>query len=182
MAQAVAKAAGPAAPQEDAPLKPTKYTLEDFAPGQHVTAKTPTVQGQSGTAEAPGGTYTGTIERVNDKGMAAGTLTVRLDQEAPGGQGEILVFPHEITAIDEPEAPEKESSTKSGTSNVTGGAKKESEDKYANRPQVGENVHVEVGGHDYGGVVVTEVYGDGSTGPTGPRTARNTRGSSGGST
>jgi hypothetical protein len=30
MAQAAAKQAGPATPQEDAPLKPTKYTLDDF--------------------------------------------------------------------------------------------------------------------------------------------------------
>lgn len=39
MAQGSVKAASPATPQEDRPVTPTKYTLDDFQVGQHVTAQ-----------------------------------------------------------------------------------------------------------------------------------------------
>jgi hypothetical protein len=157
-AQGAAKAAGPAGAQEDAPVKPTKYTLEDFTPGQHVTGES------AGPAPGAAVTYAGIVKDVQTKGGVKGLITVRLDAPTAQGVEQVALYPHEITAIDDADAPEKKSPISSGTSNEHGDNKKESEDASANKPQVGRNVHVEVHGHDYGGVVVTEVYADGFDG------------------
>jgi hypothetical protein len=117
MAQGAAKAAGPATPQEDRPVQPTRYTLDDFEIGQHVTAVTKPAPGAPANA---GATYTGTVTAI---GMKAdpNLINMKLDTPTKQGMTSLWVYPHEVTGIDEPqEEPEvKESSTSASTSGDT---------------------------------------------------------------
>jgi hypothetical protein len=103
MAAGATKAAGPATPQEDRPVTPTKYALDDFAVGQHVTG-----QGHDGATV----TYTGTVKDPDVNGM----VRVELDEPLESGATAVLLYPHEITAIDEPE--EEKGATKTAPSDV----------------------------------------------------------------
>ncbi len=84
MAQAAAKAAGPMAPKEYQPIRPTKYSLDDFAVGQHVT-------GKAGVGEAD--TYHGTVVAAHEKGMAAGLIKIKLDAPTAQGISKVALYP-----------------------------------------------------------------------------------------
>lgn len=79
MAQAAAKAAGPAGFQEDAPVRRTRYTRDYFQPGLHVT-----VEHGPGGASSP---YTGTVKAVNQK---TGLVEVTLDDPSTVALGYIF--------------------------------------------------------------------------------------------
>jgi hypothetical protein len=171
MAQAVAKAAGPATPQEDAPLKPTKYTMDDFQVGQHVGGKSST-----------GTTYQGVVTAV---GVPKAFVRVHLDEKAASGATDVLLYPHEITQIDEPK-PEKHLQAKglkeSSTSETSASDRKQTAGKSASKPkaQAGDVVGVKIGDHAFRLSPSQRRIRMGSRGTTTRPTVPRTMGSSGG--
>ena len=168
MAQAAAKQAGPATPQEDRPIQSTQFTLDDFEVGQHVTVESK--QGKQGQIPA-GGPYSGTVTDIGMK-HDPNLIHIKLDTATQGGLSGLWIYPHEVTGIDEPV--EEQDATESSTSapissegkekgEITGSA--QTPTREADKVKmVGHHVKVRIGDHLYPDVKVLEAYPDGFKG------------------
>jgi hypothetical protein len=152
---------GAATPQEDAEIRPTQYTLDDFEVGQHITVKA-----QPGTG-VQGDQWVGTITTIGVK-ADPNLINIKLDTPTQGGLTGLWIYPHEVTGIDEPV--EEEESTESGTSGAISHDTKEKGEIAGNdqtptreaekASKVGQHLKCLVHGHPYPDVKVLEAYPD----------------------